>query len=235
MFIGAISFVLLFLLDRYSLLRRWKIAPSLDISIALHLKNELLLAVAAHMYVTSRFIYSWPMDSVKASNIVDMNNTYIGSYRTNSNVNNYSNNVYYTYVDKNPSYIPWQLKPTDWMNDSQKLLLPIYVGLSIAVLIITIYALLIHKNLANFKNLFFRHLKIIGKSAKIPFSQVHGIKLYIPILTRGTDKFLLCETNLLPSEYQQEMKHSQQHTDERSLLNLIPDRFKKCVLSTITW
>ena len=52
MYVGAIAFILQFLLDRYSLLRQWKQMPSLGISLCKVFPKEIMTAVAVHMYVT---------------------------------------------------------------------------------------------------------------------------------------------------------------------------------------
>jgi len=61
----AVAFVVIFFIDNYLLLRKWKPPTMLDAKIAVRLRQQAVLAVAAHMYVTLRFIYSWPMDEVR--------------------------------------------------------------------------------------------------------------------------------------------------------------------------
>ena len=46
MYVGAIAFILQFLLDRYSLLRQWKQMPSLGINLCKIFPKEIMTAVA---------------------------------------------------------------------------------------------------------------------------------------------------------------------------------------------
>lgn len=60
----SVTFLVIFLIDNYLLLRRWKAPSMLDSKIAVRLRQQAVLAVAAHMYCSLRYIYSWPMDDV---------------------------------------------------------------------------------------------------------------------------------------------------------------------------
>lgn len=62
----SVAFVVIFVINNFLLLRRWKASSMLDSKIALRLRQQAVLAVAAHMYCTMRYIYSWPMDDVSA-------------------------------------------------------------------------------------------------------------------------------------------------------------------------
>ena len=52
LFIGAISFIMILVLDRYSLLRKWKQFPMLGLSVCKVFRKEIMLAIAIHMYAT---------------------------------------------------------------------------------------------------------------------------------------------------------------------------------------
>ena len=52
MFIGAISFMIILILDRYSLLRKWKQFPMLGLDVCKVFRKEIMLAIAIHMYAT---------------------------------------------------------------------------------------------------------------------------------------------------------------------------------------
>mmetsp|Transcript_4910 Transcript_4910/g.10916 ORF Transcript_4910/g.10916 Transcript_4910/m.10916 type:complete len:99 (+) Transcript_4910:236-532(+) len=53
------AFALVFFVDRFLLLRRWARACAMGADIARRLRQQGILAVALHMIVTLRFIYSW--------------------------------------------------------------------------------------------------------------------------------------------------------------------------------
>ena len=52
LFIGAISYILILFLDRYSLLRKWKQLPKLGLAVCKVFRKEIMTAIAIHMYAT---------------------------------------------------------------------------------------------------------------------------------------------------------------------------------------
>lgn len=124
MFIAAAACTVVFLMDHYLLLRRWAQLPMMDAAMAVRvrisfllgfivvkyslvltfqqLRQQALFAVAAHMYVTSLYIYGWPFD--EAVPIVDQATGTTVSYRA---------------VDKLPYYSLLRLSPQTWQDSAQ--------------------------------------------------------------------------------------------------------------------
>lgn len=138
----------------------------LDMSVAKMIKKEVLLSLAAHMYVTSRLIYSWPADST----ITVVTTTSSSGGGSGSG----SDGVVYEYVDKSASYWVYSLRPQVWMSTAQQQLLLPYVAITGLVLIITLLEWVVPVSVVvkyMCKVLCFR-AEVYGKAMHIPFSKV---------------------------------------------------------------
>jgi hypothetical protein len=168
--LAALAFLFMFGIDRYLLLRKWKVAPMFDESVAVRLRQQAILAVAAHMFVTIRFIYSWPMDEAY--------------YHEKSNS--------YEKVDKYPSWNILSLHTTqEWQSDVQKKYLIVYYLGMLIVFFLAIYVWIIVPWASKIYDFFCYHLKVVGDSQGIPFSEVTSNMIcYEPVYPYRETKFL---------------------------------------------
>lgn len=169
LYLAMIAFLLMFFIDRYLLLRKWKILPLFDESIAIRLRQQAILAVAAHMFVTIRFIYSWPMDQVW--------------HHKDTNL--------YERVNKRPSWNVLHFEIKDWHTSAQRDYLPYYYAGMIVVFVLALYVWILYPLSEYCKRLFCYNLRLIGEAQEISFSQVnHNITVYEPAYPFRETKFL---------------------------------------------
>eukprot|EP00981_Chlorochromonas_danica_P002958 scaffold601_cov170-Ochromonas_danica.AAC.19 len=157
----------LFAGHRYLLLRRWKRMPMLDQKVALRLRQQAILAVAAHMYISMRFIYSWPMDQA------------------------YDNDGVFEKVNKYPYFGAWSLNLQYWQSTGQKRIFYAYkICLLITVIISGIVWLAI-PGYRKLRKLMCTVVEVVGSSQGIPFSKLTNVDIYEPILV-DTERSYRC-------------------------------------------
>lgn len=120
---------------------------------------QILLAVAAHMYISLRFIYSWPMDSA-------------------SRIDNSTDN--YEYADKFPGYVPFLLTTKQWMSESQRKMLPVYQIITLLTLSITIVAWVVVPMISLIRRMLTKTIGSEKSTTNIPYSTVPRILTYVP-------------------------------------------------------
>ena len=142
----------------------------LDMSVAKMIKKEVLLSLAAHMYVTTRLIYSWPADSAITV-----------ATSSSSGGGGGSGSVVYKYIDKSASYWIYSLRPQAWMSTSQQQLLLPYVAITGLVLIITLIVWVVPVSVVvkYMCKVLCSRAEVYGKAMHIPFSKVSYHMLYI--------------------------------------------------------
>eukprot|EP01039_Chlorochromonas_danica_P007077 gene7080-7827_t len=167
LFLCVPAFLLYFMVDRYLLLRRWKRMPMLDQKVALRLRQQAILAVAAHMYISMRFIYSWPMDQA------------------------YDNDGVFEKVNKYPYFGAWSLNLQYWQSTGQKRIFYAYkICLLITVIISGIVWLAI-PGYRKLRKLMCTVVEVVGSSQGIPFSKLTNVDIYEPILV-DTERSYRC-------------------------------------------
>lgn len=170
LFLCIPAFALIFLVDRYLLLRKWKQVPMMDGKVAVRLRQQAILAVAAHMYVSMRFIYSWPMDEI-----------YI---REDGQIEK---------VNKFPIFGVWGLNLQPWQSDGQK---RIFYSYKICLFLIAATAFIVWILIPAYK--FFRRMFCynyaeIGQSQGIPFSKLPRVSVYEPCIQTEERNYLCCQ------------------------------------------
>jgi hypothetical protein len=173
--IATVAFIVIFLIDNYLLLRRWKVASMLDSTIASRLRRQAILSICAHMFVTMRFIYSWPMDDV------------------------YWNGTSFEVVDKSPPYNFLTIQIQPWMSDGQKHIFYSYKTLLILVCLTTLHILILQPFGQWMFTFLCKSIRIAGETDSMKFSSVESIRIYYPML-RYRDEQYLCSfaKNVLP-------------------------------------
>jgi hypothetical protein len=208
------AFLLMFFIDRYLLLRKWKIGPMFDERIAVRLRQQAILAVAAHMYVTIRYIYSWPMDQ-----------TYI-----------HSNTGEVEKVDKYPSWNVFRLTISqEWQSKVQKdALVYYYIGM-ILVFMLVLYVWIIVPFGSAIYRMFCYNLKVIGDSQGIPFSSLtNNITVYEPVYPYRETHFLC--SHLINVKQQHRPTFITAYDDENHDISAyIPPIHKPHVLSIVKY
>lgn len=157
MFVAALAFGVIFLIDRYLVLRKLRQLCMLSGEIAVRFRQQAVLCVALHMIVSLRFIYSWPMDNTWKHTD--------GSYEI---------------VDKFPPVFMLSMTPQDWMSAGQKSIFRPYKIATILVVSITIYIWIIQPILTALYDLLCAKNDEVGQSQGIRFSSVPFIPVYIP-------------------------------------------------------
>ena len=107
-----------------------------------------MIALSAHMYISGRFIYSWPMDQAW--------------FDTNKNG--------YVRVDKYPPLAPLNLVPQPWHNEEQTFIIRIYTAATIIVFISTFFVMFGEYIVQNLWALFIGGMKAnMGKVVLMPY------------------------------------------------------------------
>lgn len=173
--IATVAFIVIFFIDNYLLLRRWKVASMLDSTIASRLRRQAILSICAHMFVTMRFIYSWPMDDV------------------------FWNGSAYEVVDKAPPYNFFTMKIQPWMSDGQKHIFYSYKTLLILVCLTTLHILILQPFGQWLFTFLCKSIRIAGVVDSMKFSSVESIRIYYPMLRYQEEQYLCSYAkNVLP-------------------------------------
>jgi hypothetical protein len=237
LFICAIAFYLTFQVDRYLLLRRWEEPSMLNSDVAKRLRQQMILCVAAHMFITSRFIYSWPMDQAY--------------YDVTRNT--------YSKVDKYPKTIFLYLGHNEvWQSTSQrKWLVPYQIATGIVCLIV-FYYWIINPLFKSFKYFFFKQLHKVGDVMNVPFTSISRAMAYVPTISTDASKgdvFLFADTSAMlpehkpairpehtlhddPNMYQEsedDLISSNLHSVAPDLSKHVPEAYRKYVLATVKY
>ena len=143
----------------------------LDMSVAKMIKKEVLLSLAAHMFVTSRLIYSWPADSAITIITATANS---GGGAGGAGSSSGGGGVVYEYIDKSASYWIYSLRPQVWMSTAQQQLLLPYVAINGLVLIITLLVWVVPVSVVvkYMCKILCSRAEVYGKAMHIPFSKV---------------------------------------------------------------
>lgn len=175
--IATVAFVAIFLIDNYMLLRRWKVSSMLDAKIASRLRQQAILSVAAHMFVSMRFIYSWPMDQVTWQ---PAENRFMA-------------------VDKHPPFNFFTMETQTWMSDSQRAIFYRYKILLIIVCITCLHTLVLQPFGQWLFEFLCKSIRIAGAVDSMRFSSVESMRIYYPML-RWQEEQYLCSyaKNCLP-------------------------------------
>lgn len=167
--LATVAFAVIFLIDNFLLLRRWKSTAMLDAKIATRLRQQAMLVIFAHMYATLRFIYAWPMDGSH----VDQD----GAVHR---------------VDKQPPYAFWALTAQSWHSSSQTAVFYKYKVAVFVVGCITFYMFAIEPATRWFCRCFCFRLKSTELSANLGFSELENVEIYYPLVYSGDDLTFLC-------------------------------------------
>lgn len=209
--IATVAFLIVFLVDRFLLLRRWKTACMLDAKVARRLRQQGILAVALHMTVTVRFIYSWPMDSVflRADGA-------------------------FSKADKYPHLRIWLLTSKDWMSEGQASILRMYRITTVLVCLVAIYIWIVDPILASLYKLFCYETKVSGDVQDNPFSSISRIPCYVPTtLFRGQQFMCSYVKDMLPRHRPCLLRASPGELDDLSVY--VPAQFQPHVLSVVKY
>ncbi len=161
-----------------------------DAKIAARLRQQAILGVVAHMYVTCRFVYSWPMDQARLLS---------GS----------GDSAVYQKVDKEPNYAIWSLHPQPWHTAGQRAILTPYKIGFFVVAAITIYIWALSPLIKTVKKLFCYQVGSVGKAQGLPFSSVTNIKVYVPVIRNLDEQFVCCHCDgVLPQHRPALIKYS---------------------------
>jgi hypothetical protein len=209
--IAMLAFALVFLVDRFLLLRRWKASCMLDSMIARRLRQQAILAVALHMAVTTRFIYSWPMDSASPQSD--------GSYAK---------------VDKHPDMRIWLLTSKDWMTEGQASILRPYRITALLVCLVAVYIWIIDPVMRSLFKLFCYEDKSIGDVQDVPFTAISKTACYVPTtLFRGEQYLCSYIKDMLPRNKPSLLRATPGETDDLS--GYVPPQFQAHVLSVVKY
>jgi hypothetical protein len=214
--LSTVAFAVIFFIDNFLLLRRWKNTAMLDAKIATRLRQQAMLAIFAHMYATLRFIYAWPMDQ---------------AWLTGKNGQTVEK------IDKTPPYAFWALNTQDWHSESQK---AVFYKYKIAVFIvgcIAFYMFVIEPLTKWYCRCFCFQLKHTAEenSENLGFSDLESVKIYYPLIYSSDELSYLCSytKNLQAKHRPVTMTALQQATnsDSANIQQLLKEEIKKSHLS----
>ena len=195
----------------YMLNCRWKPPKMLDATMAIRIRHITLIAIAAHLYATSRFVYSWPMDD---------------TYRL---PNSPTGESLFGKVNKDPPYNIFFIKAEVWHSPGQAATVLIYKNITIAALVFGV-AVILGRGIADYlQALFSSHFEANGEAIDIPFFSVPKIGCYCPIVERNGEAFVCAITSQAMEEFQSSVAAAE------SLTYLVPEKHIKSVLAFVKW
>jgi hypothetical protein len=226
-FLSFIAFLLTFLIDRFLLLRRWKRVCMLDADVAVRLRQQALLAIATHLFVTMRFIYSWPMDEAYWNpNLAQYER--VNKYPTISNMLTFSSSS-----DRESLY---------WQTEEQNRVFLIYKVTFCLIACFVFIAWILIPGSRYLYQTFCYALDLVGDAQGIPFSDIAQITAYEPLISakaHGVDKTYLCSyTREMLSQHRPPIFSENNETDVETRVDLsvyIPDDKQKHVLSIVKY
>lgn len=207
---ATIAFGLTFFIDRYLLLRRYKPLPMINEKIAVQMRQEILLAIAAHMYITCRYVYSWPMDQV-----------YLHQDGVIERVNKY------------PMFQIWLLGQRPWQTEEQQLGLLIYQIGTLCVWAVTVYIWLLAPVWNWFLGMFCKRLNTVGETQGISFSELDQVVIYEPTIYCMDKPYRCVHTIDVLPHHRPHVESSQ--IDKGDLASYIPDIHRADVLTIIKY
>lgn len=133
LYISTVACLMLFMADKFALVRKTKQPPMLDSTMAKTVRTYTLFAVAVHMWMTCRFIYSWPFDEVEELSS--------GVFRR---------------VNKRAPYFLLAMKPQSWHSSKQADLLKMYRLAAVIVLVAVLYILIVEPAVYSLREFFLK-------------------------------------------------------------------------------
>ncbi|RYH05485.1 hypothetical protein EON65_44565 [archaeon] len=212
LFLCIPAFALIFFVDRYLLLRKWRQIPMLDGKVAVRLRQQAILAVAAHMYVSMRFIYSWPMDEVFIRED--------GEFEK---------------VNKFPIFGVWGLNLQSWQSEGQK---RIFYSYKICLFLIAATAFIVWIFVPAyhfFRRMFCYNYKEIGQSQGIPFSKLSRVSVYEPCIQTNERNYLCCQSLGVLSKHRPSVLVVAGPADPLDLSEYVPPQHRMFSLSIVKY
>jgi len=211
LFVSCVACLVLFAVDRFLLLRKTKIPPMLDATMASTIREYILFAVAVHMYVTTRFIYSWPLDS---------------AYEKGDVIHK---------VNKTPPYRLWTMSVQSWHSNSQASILHTYKWTAIVVILFIAIVIFIEPMYKFLKSLFFNEAEVeTSKGSKKLYSEVRGIIAYCPIILHRTEKFIAADTSEMLARHRPETVVVEASEDP-NLASMVPPKLRRHLFAVVKW
>ena len=209
LYLAALAFIFIFIVDNYMLFRRWMPAPMLDPSMAKRVRQMGMIALSVHMYVTGRFIYSWPMD-----------NTYFDAGQNG-----------YVRIDARPPMGILDLYAQWWHTDAQSRILPVYKTATIVVFVATLIVCLGETIYDTFLFLFVDSSEEkTSNIIDIPYSALKYVASYCPTINYGCEKYLCTDTSMMkPRHFPPTFSHK--NKDQVDLGLQVPPNMRHEVLS----
>jgi hypothetical protein len=199
----TVAFLLLFNIERWLLLRRYAPQSLLNETIALLLRQEVLLIICIHMIMSTQYIYAWPMDQAyvhylgsdtpltdytssdySSDSASEVSRSILASINSNS-YNNNNQTIVVEYVNKQPSLALWKLTRQPWQTPGQQRGLIIYEIGCLIMIIITLIIWIIVPLFSSIRSLFCSVNRVIGQSQNIPFSSLLLSQSSRPNITTG--------------------------------------------------
>jgi hypothetical protein len=212
LFIAVLSCVFMFAVDRYLLFRVTKTPPMLDATMAKSLREHSLFAIGVKVWLSCRFVYSWPMD---------------GSYLTADNV--------FVKVNKVPSFSMWTLQEEVWHSASQKHLLIVYKWVAMLIMGAVILVIFVGPVVNFTKAFLYSSLEEeeSGTSDK-PYSRVASMIAYCPIIKNKTEAFIVADTSRMLTRHTPEVI-SCFPGEETNLGLLLKEADRARLLARVVW
>jgi hypothetical protein len=192
LFIAMMAFLSVLFIDNYLLLRRYKSNAMIDASIATRLRQQSVVAVAIHMVVTLRFVYSWPMDDVSFDPISEV----------------------FSIVNKAPSIAPWKMTTEPWQSTGQHKVFAAYQYGMYLVVSIAVYMMILEPVGSRLYKWLFNTYGNLGEMQSIPFSANDKIDIYYPILQQPPLVTTLCGAHSLRVVEEEDFVHSNEYDVE---------------------
>jgi len=206
--LAALAFILILVVDNYLLLRKWKVSALLDAQIAARLRQQAVFSLAAHMYVSIRLIYSWPMDDV------------------------YWNGSAFEVVNKYPSPNFFILHTKYWHSQGQRDIFGHYYACLIFAFIVALYLLIIEPLAVYFRELFFRVIKDVGDCSEELFSALSEPEIYYPSAKTSGKPYLIVNEIAVPKNFRP-VVFAGSNNEQYDLSGYVPIDKRHKVLSTV--
>jgi hypothetical protein len=186
LFITAFAMLIMYFVDKYSLLRLWRRPPMLDESLAVQGRHLIMCVVWTHLIITLVFFANWPY---KSKDLEASCSLFTCSEPSSSKAQSADDDAV--------------LSSGSVWTHQQQIVVSVY---SIASIVVTVYVAVPILSALGFSwiwEIFKGKTDVVGDAALEPYRSLYGIETYLPVVTRPdlVDPIIAVNVSLIPLRY----------------------------------